>query len=373
MYDMFLDELGDTLTKPSFSTYLRVFRSKNLSFFHPKKDQCSLCMAYRASNEEDKTKLSGKYEKHNADKKLFREKRTQCKEQSKISPETIKCATFDLQQVINLPISNESAVFHNRRLSVFNFTIYDMTTGDCYCFTWHEGQSKRGSSEISSALHMFLKQSDGRGIKQIYLFAVGCGGLNRNSITAATLMYVINNSKNINKITVSFSVPNHGQSEGDSAHSAIGYAIKKAGDIFTPTQLIPIIRLARRRKPYHVTALEYADFLNFKQFSSDLKLLKLRKDNFGQNVNWTEMTEFSVVKSEPTTFFFKTSHSETVFRSITVNRNVSYFLKSEVSSLNKSCTKISKEKRDDLISLTLGDAPVIRLAEHVEFYKSLPY
>lgn len=104
------------------------------------------------------------------------------------------------------------------------------------------------------------------------------------------MMYIINNSSNIEEIQLRFSVPNHGQNEGDSAHSAIGYAIKKAGAIFTPGQLIPIFKLARKKKPYIVTVLENSDFKDFKKLSIELKLLSLRTDNLGHNVNWTEMT-----------------------------------------------------------------------------------
>lgn len=205
------------------------------------------------------------------------------------------------------------------------------------------------------------------------MFADGCSGQNRNSIVASTLIYIINNCRSVEEITLRFSVPNHSQSQGDSAHSAISYALKKTGDIFVPTQLVPIFKLARRSKPYHVIVLEHTDFLNVKKLSADLCLLSVRKDDVGSQVNWTEMTEFSVRKTDPSTLFFKTSHKEACYRSLTLKRNMANFLHAGVSPLNETQPKISKEKYEDLISLTTGDTPVIRLSEHVDFYKSLPH
>lgn len=97
---------------------------------------------------------------------------------------------------------------------------------------------------MATALYHFLKRSDDKKIKQIYLFADGCSGQNKNSIIASTLLYVINNATNIEDIFLQFSVPCHGQSEGDSAHSAIGYALKKSGDIFIPAQLVLFFSVA---------------------------------------------------------------------------------------------------------------------------------
>lgn len=373
MYHMFKEENKNCSVMPSFSSYRRVFKSKNLSFHRPKKDQCSLCMTYLKGSEEEKLKICEKYTKHQQEKTLFRSERNKCKIASQQNPATIQCATFDLQQVISLPISNENAVFYKRRLSAYNFTIYDMTSGACSCYTWHEGASKRGSSEISTSLYDFLKMSDARDIKIVYLFADGCSGQNKNSIVASTLLYVINNTTNIQEITLRFSVPCHGQNEGDSVHSTIGHALKTCGDIFVPSQLPPIFRLARRNKPYVVKVLTYTDFLDFKKLSADLRILSIREDDEGRCLNWTEMMEFSVKKTEPEKIFFKNSHGEEIPRSLSLRRQVSVFLREEIGLLNPTPPKISIEKYNDLLSLTTGDTPVIKLPEHVAFYTSLSH
>lgn len=62
------------------------------------------------------------------------------------------CATFDLQQVILLPIAAESQLFYHRRLTNYNLSVYGIATKDCNCFVWHEGLGRRVSSEIATCL-----------------------------------------------------------------------------------------------------------------------------------------------------------------------------------------------------------------------------
>nr|CAH7752136.1 unnamed protein product [Callosobruchus chinensis] len=62
MYTMFTEqEMAKACSNlPSFSTYRKIFKSKNLSFLHPKKDQCSLCLTYRDGDETIKENLKNR-------------------------------------------------------------------------------------------------------------------------------------------------------------------------------------------------------------------------------------------------------------------------------------------------------------------------
>lgn len=153
--------------------------------------------------------------------------------------------------------------------------LLDLETRDCYCFTYHEGQSKRGASEISTTLNIFLQESDRKCFKRIHLFADGCGDQNRNSIVAATLIYIQVYSLDIEEIRLRFSISNHGQSAGDSAYSAISYAVEKAGDVFIPAQLIRIMSLARVEQSYRIFPQIHKYFLDFKKLSTDIQLISL--------------------------------------------------------------------------------------------------
>ena len=275
MYKMFTDELGPIANKPCLTTYRSVFNKINLSFLRPKKDMCGLCKTYYDGCSETKLRLKEVYEQHTQSKDAIREIKNSCKMAAQNDPK-VMCCCFDLQQVIYLPMSSDGAVFYKRRFAVYNLTFYDVASRECYCCTWNECDSGRGASEISTALLKILQIYDEKETEIVYLFADGCGGQNKNSIVAGALMYILSTLQHIQKISLRFFTPNHGQSEGDSAHSAISYAIKKAGELRVPSQLIPIFRLARRAKPYKVFSFTYSDFLDFKQFSENLRLRSIR-------------------------------------------------------------------------------------------------
>ncbi|CAH2021301.1 unnamed protein product [Acanthoscelides obtectus] len=112
MYDMFIEELSQQSIerKPCIAMYRKIFKSKNLSFYHPKKDQCSLCLSFREGDETAKQKLKEDFEKHIKEKTKVRELKRLFKEVA-MADNTVLCGVFDLQQVIYLPISKENAIF----------------------------------------------------------------------------------------------------------------------------------------------------------------------------------------------------------------------------------------------------------------------
>lgn len=357
-------------------SYRKLFESLNLSFHSPKKDQCTLCMTYKSGDDNTKEQLKESYEKHTAEKEAVRKLKTELKEEGMVE-KTKACLVFDLQQVIYLPKSNENAVFYKRRLSTFNFTLYDVVTKECHCFTWNETISKRGACEIASCLYKVIILYNQQGFETLNFFSDGCAGQNKNSMVAAMFMFALQNCTNISKITLKFFEPNHGQNEGDSVHSAIGQAITQAGDLFVPSQLTPIISLARRRQPYHVHPMETQDFLDFKDVAKELELLGVREDNENISVSWPNMVQWQFNKDDPNTMYFKRSHLEPDYSSLSIGANgrrklnTVDCLKKTLEILSQEPPKISVDKYKDLISLCDGPLPVIRGAEFVSFYKSL--
>lgn len=189
------------------------------------------------------------------------------------------------------------------------------------------------------------------------------------------LLWSVNNL-NIERISIKYFETNHGQSEGDSVHSTIEYAIKNSGDLFMPSQLVSIIRLSRHRpRPYIVEHLDHEDFLDFKSFSTKLRILQVKKDNqTGAPFKWTDVKEIFVEKKAPLEIKFKTSHLDTSYRSLTLKRLAEYKMHSqELEKLNKQPPKISRDKYKDLMDLCQGDTPVIKHSEHVTFYTSLAH
>lgn len=216
MYELFIAEQSNDGDKPCLDLYRKVFRGLNLSFHKPKKDQCSICATYWKGDEETKVKLKLKFEKHIAEKNKVREIKQNHKFRALRKDNGFVCASFDLQQVIYLPASKESALFYKRRFANFNFTFYNIADRDCTCFMWNECISNRGASEITTCVYKALTDLDDKGAKIVSLFSDGCSGQNKNSIMAAMLLYTVNNSTNIETISLRFFESFHGQNEGDS-------------------------------------------------------------------------------------------------------------------------------------------------------------
>lgn len=285
--------------------------------------------------------------------------------------ETTVCATFDLQQVILLPIAPVSQLFYHRRLTNYNLTIYDIKNKDCTCFVWHEGLGRRGASEIGTCLYKYLNDLDCRNVKEAFLFSDGCPGQNKNSGIATMLLHAVTSSKNLSTIYLKFFEPYHGQNEGDSAHSSINAALKVAGNVYVPSELKSIIRLSRRKYPYKVESVHNTDFLDFMGLAKTLRVLSVRHDDQGVKVNWPSMVEYMVLKKEPKKIFFKTSHLSDVYSSISLPRTDFNATAKPSQLYDENKPTLSKDKYEDLMSLCTGATPIIRGEENVNFYKHL--
>ena len=102
-----------------------------------------------------------KFDTHVGEKEKVRELKNESKKKA-MEYASILCATFDLQQVMYLPMSRESSICYKRRLSNYNLAFYNIS----HFFLWDETQSKRGSSEISTSVHTALQFYDSKVIKK---------------------------------------------------------------------------------------------------------------------------------------------------------------------------------------------------------------
>lgn len=88
-------------------------------------------------------------------------------------------ASFDLQKVLQIPVSNAGPVYYSRKLSVYNLTVYEAAPPNkVYCFARSEKNGKHGSCEIGTCLLQWIKTLP-ECVKEISLFSYTCGGQNR--------------------------------------------------------------------------------------------------------------------------------------------------------------------------------------------------
>lgn len=151
--------------------YQEVFdKEYNISFFKPKKDQCDTCYSYKIiENKNQKDEEANVAHLRNV--KIARE----LKENEKIQAtedNTVSTSCFDLQKVILIPYSEVSVFYYKSKLSVFNFTVFDLISKQGYSFIWHEQIAKRGANEVASCLYIFLKKMAAQGKKTKYILMV---------------------------------------------------------------------------------------------------------------------------------------------------------------------------------------------------------
>lgn len=90
---------------------------------------------------------------------------------------------------------------------------------------------------------------------------------------------------------------------------ALLWTLDSAGDLYVPSQLFPVFRLARRKNPYVVHPIDTQDFLDYKTMAQNLRILSIRTDAQGHSVDWTKMREVMVQETEIDKLVFKTSQS----------------------------------------------------------------
>ena len=340
--DLYRDYKKDCETneKPvaDLSMYRKIFNYEfNLAFFVPKKDQCQKCVAYENSTSEEKEAMEADYLTHQKEKTLSREEKGSDKE--KIN-KNYQVACFDLQATLPTPRGDVSSFYYRSKLATYNFTVCDLTKkgiGSVTCFMWHEGQGKRGPNEIGSCLLKYLKQkSEVSEVEdlEIVFYSDNCAGQQKNKFVLAAYFYAVAKYNNIKSITHKYLVTGHTQNEGDNVHSLIEKNIKRAlksGPIYTPDQYVMLVQTAKKTgEPYAVMEMNHDDFLDIKNLTTQISF-NFNRDTTGEIVKFSEGSIFKVERENLDRFYYKTSFSDSDFKTVIINnqrstrtRNVSF-------------------------------------------------
>lgn len=143
------------------------YNGYNIGFFKPKKDQCPTCDIYTRASAEEKESLLQDYTLHIASKFVVRELKSQHKLLAQES-NSVVLASYDLQKVLSTPMSEVSLFYYKRKLSVYNFTIFDVGKKEGFCYVWDETIGKKGANEVSSAVYLFIEMKVKEGFKDFF-------------------------------------------------------------------------------------------------------------------------------------------------------------------------------------------------------------
>ncbi|KAG6464304.1 hypothetical protein O3G_MSEX014426 [Manduca sexta] len=119
----------------------------NISFHKPKKDICKECHIYN-TNKNTMTQEE-KQEHHIRNKTKAREIKAIDKDEALDSKGKIVSACFDFQKILNCPHGNVGLFYYKRKLSIYNFTIFDLASQEGYCYMWPEINGKHGVWEVA--------------------------------------------------------------------------------------------------------------------------------------------------------------------------------------------------------------------------------
>lgn len=304
MYELYQSYCAENnFRSVSSNVYRKTFCTcYNISFFKPKKDQCSTCNRYQDSNDRDRVLLEEEYNYHIVRKNEASESKKIDKGISENSSAFLM-ATFDLQSVLQIPSSDVSPMYYSRKINMYNLTIYESPPPHkAYCFAWTELHGKRGSCEIGTALYNWfigLKSE----VKHVALYSDTCGGQNRNQNIAALFLYIVQTTS-VDIIEHKFLESGHSYMEVDAMHSAIEKE-KKYQPVYVVHDWLSIFRRARSKRnrnkfgdPFITKEFKFNEILNLQELSRTL-LKNKTTDSNNEKVNWLKVKCFRFQKTEP--------------------------------------------------------------------------
>ncbi|KAJ8915389.1 hypothetical protein NQ315_008276 [Exocentrus adspersus] len=346
--------------KPSanYHMYSDIFNKEfNISFFVPKKDQCSLCYQYNTSNDDGKKDLQHDYEEHLKEKVLSREEKG--KDKSLVS-DNLVVVCFDMQAVLQVPKGEISIFYYKSKLNTMNFTITEIGTNVTNCYVWHEGEGGKGATEVGSCLLRYLEEKANQVNNEdleFVLYSDNCGAQQKNRYVIAVLMYAVQKLK-IRRITHKYLVAGHTQNEGDAVHSVIEKQIAKSlksGPLYIPDQFISLIRVAKRKgPPYLVHELTHDDFVDVKLLAADVGV-NISTNSNKEPVHLSKVHMVKVEKDKPFLYFYKTSYSEEDWKTVNTKKLPSQKATRSQASLSETLPSLPNLQKAYKTKLVLNE------------------
>ncbi|KAH9627837.1 hypothetical protein HF086_001733 [Spodoptera exigua] len=133
-----------------------VNKNFNLGFHVPKKDQCEVCHVF-TNNRTPTNEEIQKHKVHMDAKKIARAMKQKDKHDAIESQGSIVTAVFDFQKVLTCPHGQISIFYYKRKLSAYNFTVFNMGQKKAVCYMWDETVAKRGANEVGKGEPYLVK------------------------------------------------------------------------------------------------------------------------------------------------------------------------------------------------------------------------
>lgn len=240
--------------KLSYAIFDQIFCDLNLSLYQPKKDCCDTCSAFEVKNIDQDV-----YALHIERKNLAREEKGKDKEDAI----NFKNYTFtmDLQAVKNSPVLNASAIYYKKKLTVHNFTMYNLENHEASNYWWDETEGNLSASTFASLITHHIEENCVDRKLPVILWSDGCCYQNRNCTLSNALL---NLSIKLGQVILQkYLEKGHTQMECDSVHHLIEMKLKNR-KIFLPHDYIRATEEARLKPaPFKARLLTHDFFKNY--------------------------------------------------------------------------------------------------------------
>ena len=381
MYRLYKTKCEEEERNPvSQSSYNDIFyKNYNYSFKPPSKDTCKTCdmLHTQIKAEREKPETSKNIEKLRADEEKHEKhiaesnKARQTLQSDQTDPKADQSKvtiTFDLQKTLPTPKLTTGIAYYKRQLWVYNLGIHVFQNEDdkAYMFMWHEGLASRGAQEVSSCLRYFVQRQMQTGVRHLTAWSDSCGGQNRNIKVCCMWMHLLSIS-DLETVNHKFLESGHSYLPCDSDFGDIEKYAKSHQLVYEPEEWYKIVRDARIKHPFNVVKMKIEDFVSTSELETAIVNRKKTEDN--EKVEWLKMKHIQFRKSSPLVLYYKYSHSDENFKSVSLapkRKSKSGEISSDPSLLNPKGRTITKEKMKDLKDLLPYIPPV-----HHKFYKSL--
>lgn len=281
IYKDYVNKCSDEGIDPvSIFTFSKYFAELNLALFKPRKDQCDICVGFKAHHT-----LIQEYNAH-----ILKKERAHLEKHSdKVAAKKGRSHVFtmDVQAVKLCPNINASAIYFKQRLQVHNFTIYNLASHQCTNYWWSEIDGDLSASTFISIIVYHLKTHCSSDSLPIVIYSDGCGYQNRNHILSNALsIFAIENKRIIEQ---KYLEKGHTQMECDSAHACIERKLKNQ-EIYLPIDYLRVTKEARKtvivenkkiNLPFEAIYLRYNFFYNY----NDVSVLRFQSIRPGKKKN----------------------------------------------------------------------------------------
>lgn len=352
MYNLYVDQCKmNNSSYVNEPIYRNIFKSEfNLHFHHPRKDTCQKCdmlnMKIKTSCDiQEQQNLTEQHKIHLINAEMARNSLQKDRDLASNNPEKY------LQKALPFPKLTVSIAYYKRNMYVLNQGFHNFHNDEVNMYVWDETIASRGSQEVASCCLMHLQNVTTQ--KHIIAYSDMCTGQNRNIKLALMWMKIVQSSDNeINTVDHKFLLSGHSFLPNDRDFGVVEMAIRKNNFFYIPQDYYEVIANCRKQNKFIVHEMKTKNFVSTQPLEN--AVLKRKKNNDGEIVNWLNICWIRFTQEAPYKMFYKTSMEQAEFKILDLSPKIgrpANFGNIKLPSLHKNRRNITSEKYMDMMAL----------------------